>query len=136
MKPQTPMTDKPNTPELDNQPSEVDQMKAKSEQMAELVKMFLPIIDMVIPHFDLDHADKCVSSMIQEADRYDTLSVVTPGGYRHDDRTLLQVRAEVWDAIVKLIRARKKMIDHVVHMDKRKGEETDLMNELFPTLRK
>lgn len=111
-------------------------MKAKSELMASLIQTFLPIIDMVIPQFDLEHASEAVGAMIQEADRYDTLSVVIPGGWKSDDQQLLVKRAELFDAIVKMIKARKAMIEHVTSMEIRRGQGDDLMKELFPTLQR
>ena len=100
------MTDQPTTPEVTD--SEVEK-REKAERTASLLKLFLPNLDMILDEFDLEFMHEALNDMIQNADRYDSMAIVTPRGWNGNQHERMKREAENLKALLELIECRKKM---------------------------
>ncbi len=114
----------------DNTPTEGPTMREKSDKMASIMKMFLPIVDMTLDEFDLDHATEMVEDMFANASRYDSMAIVTPSGWQKTQSDLLKLQAENVKAIIALYRSRIDMRANALERASR-SETQNEFNKIF-----
>lgn len=90
------------------------EMLEKSERMAAQIKMFLPLVDMLVDDFDMEHARQMLHDMEGNASRYDTMAVLQPGGWQKHEQDLLRIQAQRLKAIIQLIGTSKQLRDNTV----------------------
>lgn len=128
------MTDHPTTPENERALNDPQELEAKKRQKAEvtasLMKPFLHVFDTILPELDEHFLNQMLFDMVDGADRYDSMAIVTPQGWQPEQSERLRIELENLKAILDLITARKKMIKNAQRRHERKATQ-DHFNRIF-----
>lgn len=117
--------------ELTKASSEVERTALeKSQHLASMIQTFLPIIDMIEPMFDMEHAKQCLSDMEKAAANYDQTSIVLPGGWNKTDSDKLRLTARNWKSIIDLVWTRREMKKNAMRKAGEKAFHEDYMKQL------